>query len=307
MSKSMIEDKYQLAALVEETLALRNSVSDINSLFDAQRDNYSIPINSTTVMTKLFTGQKIFVDTNDISEAPNLIFDGYWERDITTAFMKIINEGDVVFDLGSTFGYFGLIASSISFKKPGAQTHYFDPNPAYARPLKHSLMINGVVEGSFINTVALAEKKGRLKSIMFKDDWNSNTLLDIKSFQNNRTLFDDYDVTSVDVITLDDYCKKNDVKEIDVMKMDIEGFEEKALEGAKNIIGSSTRLKLLLEFTPGSYKSPDKFFSSLRSTFGHVYVIDSAGNYNSVSSYEAVMQNLRDNRWCMLIASKVAL
>ncbi|HET6925213.1 MAG TPA: hypothetical protein VFH39_05275, partial [Candidatus Saccharimonadales bacterium] len=63
-------------------------------------------------LTRLFTGQKMFVDTRDISLAPHLMFDGIWEEPLTKLILSALNENSVFLDVGANFGYFGLIAGT---------------------------------------------------------------------------------------------------------------------------------------------------------------------------------------------------
>ena len=43
----------------------------------------------------------------------------------------------------------------------------------------------------------------------------------------------------VDVITLDQYCSDNNINRIDVLKIDVEGFENEVIDGAKELISSN--------------------------------------------------------------------
>jgi hypothetical protein len=41
---------------------------------------------------------------------------------------------------------------------------------------------------------------------------------------------------TVSTITLDHFCEQNQINQIDVLKMDIQGYELKALQGARNLL-----------------------------------------------------------------------
>ena len=49
---------------------------------------------------------------------------------------------------------------------------------------------------------------------------------------------------STKIITLDDYVKKNNINNIDVLKIDTQGYEDKVLLGAKNLI-MNNKIKLI--------------------------------------------------------------
>jgi len=52
----------------------------------------------------------------------------------------------------------------------------------------------------------------------------------------------------IDIIALDDYFKLG--QRVDVIKMDIQGYELHALRGASRVIADNTAIKLLVEFWP---------------------------------------------------------
>ena len=49
---------------------------------------------------------------------------------------------------------------------------------------------------------------------------------------------------STKIITLDDYVKKNNINNIDILKIDTQGYEDKVLLGAKNLI-TNNKIKLI--------------------------------------------------------------
>src|SRR5690349_20762138 len=53
-----------------------------------------IVVDGTTALTQLYTGQKLYVDTRDISVAPHLLVDGLWEAHVTRAIATLLQEDD---------------------------------------------------------------------------------------------------------------------------------------------------------------------------------------------------------------------
>ncbi|WP_027150988.1 FkbM family methyltransferase [Mesorhizobium sp. WSM2561] len=68
------------------------------------------------------------------------------------------------------------------------------------------------------------------------------------SARSTGSTFDKYttekDVIEVSVITLDGYCERESVNNIDILKMDAQGAELEILKGAENILGSK-KIKLI--------------------------------------------------------------
>ncbi|KKZ15337.1 MAG: hypothetical protein TH68_00870 [Candidatus Synechococcus spongiarum 142] len=74
----------------------------------------------------------------------------------------------------------------------------------------------------------------------------------------------------VDIIKLDEYSENNNLQSVDIIKIDVEGFEEEALKGAENLIRRSPDLMLCMEYTRGCYSCD--FLPWLKKLFAKVYL-----------------------------------
>ena len=91
---------------------------------------------------------------------------------------------------------------------------------------------------------------------------------------------------------------------IDLVKMDIEGYEEKAYQGMKKMVQSSPNITLFIEFTKQSYEHPQEFYNQMLKDFGHLYLIDDDSNIIKPerTDYASVVDSSDD--WVMPIFSK---
>lgn len=89
--------------------------------------------------------------------------------------------------------------------------------------------------------------------------------------------------TNCDVITLDDYCEKNSIKKIDVLKIDAQGYEDKILEGAKKIIKAKIVNYIELEIIFNNVYEKKLSFLDIEKNlipFGYeLFAISNPGNY----------------------------
>lgn len=166
------------------------------------------------------------------------------------------NEKIVVFDIGSNVG------DTVNVYKEqfnSARIYSFEAIPNLAKQQEKRFKNDNRI--SIINK-AISDKKGitRFNVNHFQD---TSSILDI----NNDVVPDRYGSTyqpkkqiEVDTITLDSFCSEHNIKQIDLIKMDIQGVELMALKGAHKLLESGKIKLIYLEcsFLP-LYKGQDLF------------------------------------------------
>ncbi|MDQ3065340.1 MAG: FkbM family methyltransferase [bacterium] len=266
----------------------------------------TIKTDENEALTRIFTGQKIYVDTRDISVAPHLMFEGTWEPGITGVFQKIVKESDTVLDIGANFGYFGFVAGAEV--KDSGKVFFIEANPSLCAYIKKGVMLNGMNANSTVSNLAISNKEGEVKFNILKDSWGSSSLMDIETIsKSDNVQYEVNSIVKVPATTVDQYCQDNGLRSVDVIKLDIEGFEPQAFEGMRQLIRNSPSLKMFLEFAPSRYNNPKKFFSELKQDFPYIYGInDHNGDVTNINNYDDFNQNAH-NDWLMLLLSKSAI
>jgi len=131
-------------------------------------------------------------------------------------------EGDVVIDAGSFYGIFAIYAAKLVGKK--GKVICFEPEETNFKLLKKNIKIN------------------KLKNVILikKGLWNKETILKFKCHgADSRLAFFDKEeelCNQVKVTNLDKIYKDLSLQKIDFVKMDIEGAEIQAIEGAREIM-----------------------------------------------------------------------
>ena len=194
----------------------------------------------------------------------------------------------VIFDVGANNGQ-----SIRRYKKifKNSIIHSFEPNIDEINNLK-KFYIND--KNLFINNFAVGEKKGHLefninastshssfKKLIPNTKWikeRSKILnIDIKNYTTKKI--------NAEIITLDDYANEFNIKEIDILKIDTQGFEDKVLLGAQNLLREN-RIKLIqLELIFSEiYEDPLQIYDVEKNLIPQNYKLFGISNGGSLAS-----------------------
>ncbi len=147
------------------------------------------------------------------------LFDWFGSGITTFGFLKEykIKEGDIVIDCGAYLGFFAIYAAKKAGEK--GRIFAFEPDPKNYKILERNVSLSGQKNITIINK-ALFNKTGNLS-------WNSSSTR--SSYKNNGP-----EENKVFCATLDSELERLNINKVDFIKMDIEGAEIEALEGAKD-------------------------------------------------------------------------
>jgi FkbM family methyltransferase len=133
----------------------------------------------------------------------------------------------VVIDVGVNVG-----TTILKFAKysQGGKVFGFEPDIEMFARAKKNIALNNYKNISLIDK-GLGSKATRVK--LYKVHENNpgmNRVLD------SSNLNDDYDFTEIEVIRLDDFVQDNNIEKIDLIKIDVEGYEFNVIQGSIDII-----------------------------------------------------------------------
>lgn len=267
-------------------------------------------ISDKEVATRIFNDLIMYLDPRDIAVVPHIILEGIWEKQITQTWLAVLQQRDaIVFDIGANFGYFGMLAAQVLDRKK-AKVVLFEANPELLPYIHKNLSVNWLNENSIVEGIAISDVNGTAQLNVLEDYTGSSSMHDIKyldTYLSHKMHIKADKVIEVPTTTIDDYCQKRGIKRIDVMKMDIEGYEEKAYHGMVKMVKISPNMILFIEFTKDGYARPEQFYKQMLADFGTVYTIGPKGELVAPkdTSYKSVIGGAED--WIMLVFSKQRL
>jgi FkbM family methyltransferase len=153
---------------------------------------------------------------------------------------KFLKEGDTFFDIGANIGLFSLHLSNVVGNN--GKIFAFEPTPETFRRLNENIEINGF-KNILTENIGLSDQNGKMDFNISNsgfDAWNSFAKLDD---------IGKADTIQVSVYTLDDYIDNNNINKIDLIKLDVEGWELFVLKGGVKLLSTDNSPVLLVEFT----------------------------------------------------------
>lgn len=179
--------------------------------------------------------------TSDIGRS--LYLNGNFEHETTIFLKKIIKSGDIILDIGANIGQFSVIMSM--FSGSSGKIYAIEPYDKNISLIKKNIEINDIVN-IYVHKVAIADKNGRMIFRIYDDyAYNSFLLIDRK-----KLLKED----SVECQTIDAFIEQNKITKLDLIKIDIEGYELPAMKGAENTL-NKFRPGIIAEIQPLNLKS----------------------------------------------------
>ena len=163
---------------------------------------------------------------------------GVYEKPETRFFLKTIAPGTTFLDVGANVGYYSALA--LARIGPAGRVIAFEPDPETFEYLQRTIAANGPDRTTALNK-GLADTPGTLR--LYR---NSSNRGDNRFYANDLA---DNSV-EVEVARADDVLASRGIGKVDLIKIDVQGFEGKVLYGLERTIRNSHPLTILSEFWP---------------------------------------------------------
>lgn len=187
--------------------------------------------------------------------------EGIYEEGTLDAFECIIAKGDVILDLGGNIGLTTIYASKLTGKK--GKVYSFEAHPGTFEILKKNIELNKCLNVTPVN-FAVSDDVGS-GSIYENLDINRGAASLMKKN-------DEQNFFKIPIITLDKFLVDNKINDINLVKMDIEGYELNALKGMKSFlkINSKPVFCIELSFDVNTFEVIDEIFTTLTLEYNYL-------------------------------------
>jgi FkbM family methyltransferase len=153
----------------------------------------------------------------------------------TLLLQQYLKSGMTVIDVGSNIGYYALLESRLV--EPGGKVIAIEPIPRNLEQLRRNIHNNGRTNVD-IHQLAIADRNGSSPMYLSpRSNWHG-----LLPTQSSRTC-------TVAVSTLDAFVSTLDVNSVDLIRMDVEGYEIEIIKGMRQTL-DLYRPHLLIELHP---------------------------------------------------------
>lgn len=232
----------------DEMLRQIHSVASLNEfmlrrIFSSQ----AVYMGNGTALTYDKGGRKIYVDTASGDIGTHVVMGGNWEDAYMQMFERLLFPGAVVFDIGANIGIYTLAAATAV--GPTGQVHAFEPNPRLARLAGMSASVNGFADFVQVHQLALSDCSGEAE-LKFHHFHSGGATLG-KFAPPDTRIWHGRESASITCQTkrADDLFP--DLAKVDVIKMDVEGYEGHVVQGMRELLQRSPDVKMMIEWCPG--------------------------------------------------------
>ena len=190
-------------------------------------------------------GLKIFLElSNPLTW--DLVLGKDVEKDVKQEFLQNINTGDTIIDVGAHIGEYTLLGAKLVGDK--GLVISVEPDHDSVTSLKENIILN-----NFKNYLILEKAVGEkieTKSLYKVNEEDVYGYLD--SYVENKKL---KKYSEIEVTTIDDIVLSNNLNIINLLKIDVEGFEYEVLLGCNDTLKKNKIKKIIIELHPSYLQS----------------------------------------------------
>lgn len=206
------------------------------------------------LVTREINGQTMTLDLADSGLSRNLLIRGTHEERASRAYLSALEAAaagvaqPTVIDIGANLGYYATKSAAVVGES--GQVLAVEPDPDNRRLLQLNRAENDLEERMAIAPVAVGDRSGT--ATLWKSaasNWHR-----VPTDPAREPASDIVDQIEVEVRDFDTLLAEYDVDPTDVVavRMDLEGYETRVIEGMGSILSEDAPLVLFIEFHPGN-------------------------------------------------------
>jgi FkbM family methyltransferase len=224
-----------------------------------------------------YLGAKLVVPTADTSIAPGLLGQ-YYEKTEIELFRSLSAISRTIMDVGANLGDYACVGGLVL--PDGSRIFSFEPVTNNLTYLRRNVALNHLENKVTIVEAAVGDTDGDLKIYLSKTNGGNHSA-------SAQTAKSAGDYQTVPQVALDTYVKDHQLTDVDILKVDVEGFDGHVLRGAKQLLATQ-HPTLFVEYIPKLLKNcdfdPQEFIGLITDNYQHCYFVHEEKGYVSALS-----------------------
>ena len=240
----------------------------------------------------------LYLNPND-PVVSGAIFFNIYEKSESKFIKSICFEGMNILDIGANIGYHTAIFSQLV--GVNGTVISIEPDEESYKYLSKSIDSFNY-KNVFSFRLAASDTKQKLPLFISKDNRGDNRLYSTNQKRNSII---------VECLTIDELLKDNKIENLDLIKIDVQGYEPKVLKGMRNIVKSSKELILLSEFWPKGILqaggNPKEFLGILRNMHFQLFELKKNGSLIPLkpSNDKQFIKKYRGRKYTNIVGKKI--
>lgn len=160
-------------------------------------------------------------------------------------YINSIKPDMLIFDVGANAGELSLLFSH--FTRKNGHVHSFEPTPSTYECLTHIAKASRN-QNIIARNIALSNKIGTLRIHDYGIEYSGLNTEAKRPLKEQGFDIEPIQIIEVPCTTIDQYCIQNQIKQIDFLKIDVEGGELNVLKGASEMLNKKAIKSIVFEF-----------------------------------------------------------
>ena len=170
----------------------------------------------------------------------------YFEPEDVAVFRRFVKPNGVLLDVGANIGQYSLLACKLM--GDSGKIYAFEPSADVRVRLQKNIALNSF---STIEVVpcAVAASRGTMKFYPAHQEGNQGvgSLMPAQAFRSEIRATEGVDV---DVVSVDGFCEERGIDRVDILKIDVEGYDLEVLKGAEEVMRRNPEMLIMSEVEP---------------------------------------------------------
>lgn len=212
----------------------------------------AVSFGQDSVLCRVLGRYMVYVDAADVTLAPHLAMNGYWESWTALALARVARPGACCIDVGANYGYFTLLlADAVGV---GGRVLSVEPNPHLAEILTRNIDLNGFSGRVEVVQKAVTSESGDRRRLVIPRGRVGDGNLYLEPGPHDEAL-------EVDTATLDDLTVG--WPRVDIVKIDAEGAEPDIWRGMKMTLHRNPGATVIMEHLCSRHPDPAGFIDEI--------------------------------------------